>query len=329
MNPLMKTTFLCLLALTAAHAAEPTSPSPANSDSLIQVPAAPEKGFHFPYVIFIPKSAQGKASSHLLVEPNNTGRPDDDIEVHRAAAIRLARDSSVGNFVAVRLGIPLLVPVFPRPSSIEDTYTHSLDRDTMLICEGPLKRLDEQLIAMAEDARGRLAALGHPVTAKLLLNGFSASALFANRFTFLHPEIVAAAAFGGVNGFIMVPAAERSGRPLQFPLGLADFEEIAEHPFDRGAYSRVPQFSYMGEKDTNDAVMHDDAYSADERALILELFGRAMVPDRWDAVQAVYREQKLPIEFKTYPGIPHGTNGAMNSEIAEFFRRVIQPSPKT
>jgi len=324
MNPLTKATFLSLLALTAAHSAEPTSPSPTNNGtSLIEIPAAPEKGFHFPYLIFIPTSAEGKASSYLLVEPNNTGRASDDFEVHRAAAIALARDSSVGNFVAKKLGIPLLVPVFPRPSSLDTVYTHSLDRDTILISEGPLKRLDIQLLAMITDAGERLAAMGHPVNQKILLNGFSASALFTNRFTFLHPEAVAAAAYGGVNGFIMLPVAEMSSQPLEFPLGLADFAKITGLPFDRVAYETIPQFAYMGEKDENDAVVHHDAYSDEERALIFKLLGQTMMPDRWKAVEAVYQKQRLPVQFKTYAAIGHGTDGRINGEVAEFYRGVI------
>jgi hypothetical protein len=320
----MKTTLLFLLALTAAHTAEPTSPSPGdNGNSLIEVPAATEKGFHFPYVIFIPKSAEGKSFSYLLVEPNNTARVSDDLEIHRAAAIALARNSSVGNFVAMKLGVPLLVPVFPRPSSLDNVYTHSLDRDTILISEGPIKRLDLQLLAMVADARGRLAALGHPVNEKILLNGFSASGLFANRFTFLHPEAVAAAAFGGVNGFIMLPVAEMDSQSLDFPLGLADFAKIAGHPFDRAAFDAVPQFAYMGEKDENDAVVHNDAYSDEERALIFKLLGRTMMPDRWKAVEAVYQKQHSTVQFKTYEGIGHGTNGTINREVAEFYQRVI------
>jgi hypothetical protein len=325
MNAPMKTTFLCLLALTAAYAVEPTSPSPANNGkSLIEVPAAPEKGFHFPYLIFIPKSAQEKASSYLLVEPNNTGRASDDFEIHRAAAIALARDSSVGNFVAKKLGIPLLVPVFPRPISLDNVYTHSLDRDTILISEGPLKRLDIQLLAIITDAKGRLAAMDHPVNQKILLNGFSASGLFTNRFTFLHPEVVAAAAYGGVNGFIMLPVTELNSQPLDFPLGLADFAKIIGHPFDRAAYEAVPQLAYMGEKDENDAVVHHDAYSDEERALIFKLLGRTMMPDRWKAVEAVYQKQRLPVQFKTYAGIGHGTDGTINGEVAEFYRGIIE-----
>jgi dienelactone hydrolase len=176
---------------------------------------------------------------------------------------------------------------------------------------------------MVADARGRLAALGHPVNEKILLNGFSASGLFANRFTFLHPEAVAAAAFGGVNGFIMLPVAEMDSQSLDFPLGLADFAKIAGHPFDRAAFDAVPQFAYMGEKDENDAVVHDDAYSDEERALIFKLLGRTMMPDRWKAVEAVYQKQHSPVQFKTYEGIGHGTNGTINREVAEFYRRVI------
>ena len=326
MRMTVKRPVLCLSVIAAFNCAAADSPTPAPTPagSLTEVPAAAEKGFHHPYLLFVPNSAAAKPYPYLLVEPNNTGRPSDDMEVHRDAAVALARDSSVGNFVAKTLGIPLLVPVFPRPSSADNVYTHALDRDTILIGEGPLRRLDQQLLAMIEDAKSRLAAMGHAVKPKILINGFSASGTFANRFTFLHPHAVAAAAYGGVNGLIMVPVAELQSRSLRFPLGLADFEKIAGRPFDRAAYERVPQFGYMGAEDKNDAVEYDDAYSEEERSLIFELLGRKMMPDRWEAVQQVYAEQKLPVRFRTYEGIPHGTNRAINTDVAEFFRSVIE-----
>jgi dienelactone hydrolase len=323
MSKLALAVFSALLSLSCAHAAESAaSPTPKRGE-LIEIPAAPAKGFHFPYLLFIPESPAEKRYDYLLVEPNNTGRTSDDPEVHRAAAIGLARDSSVGNFVAKTLGVPLLVPVFPRASSTDDIYTHSLDRDTILITDGPLRRLDLQLLAMIADARPRLVSMGRAVNSKVLMNGFSASGLFANRFAFLHPETVAAAAFGGLNCFIMLPVAELKSHSLNFPLGTADLEKITGHAFDRTAYQAIPQFAYMGADDTNDAVVHDDAYSAEERALIFELLARAM-PERWQAVQAVYANQKMPMQFKTYPGIGHGTNGKINNEVAEFFRGVIE-----
>lgn len=271
---------LVAAAVTACFVIRLSSAVKAAEDiSLIDVPAAPEHGFQHGYLLFLPKRVDSGPPQYLLVEPNNTGHPDNNIKVHHAEAVKLARgrlDYSVGNFVAVRLGIPLLVPVFPRPSSI---YTQSLDRDTILIDEGRLSCESK----------------------KILLNGCSASGMFANRFTFLHPDIVAAVAFGGVSGFIMIPISDISGYPLKFPLGLADFDAVARHPFHRAAYSHVAQFAYMGEKDTNDAVLHEDAYPADERALIFKLFGRTMMPKRWNTVKAVYRQQKPADRLQKIP----------------------------
>ena len=313
-----------LFTLVIAHAREPAPTLTPAKGELIEISAAPEKGFNFPYLLFLPPPADGKKYDYLLVEPNNTGRTSDDPEVHHSAATALARDSSVGNWVAKALRIPLLVPVFPRASSTKDIYTHSLDRDTILISSGPLKRLDLQLLAMIADARPRLEAKGRPVNSKVLMNGFSASGLFSNRFTLLHPETVAAAAYGGINGFITLPVGELKSRQLNFPLGINDLQNITGHPFDRPAYLAIPQFAYMGAEETNDAVEYEDAYSDEERTLIFELLGRKMMPDRWEAVQAVYQSEKVPIQFKTYSGIGHGTDGRINKEVTEFFRGVIE-----
>lgn len=142
-------------------------------------------------------------------------------------------------------------------------------------------------------------------------------------FTFLHPRDVVASAYGGLNCFIMLPVAELKTHALNFPLGLADIEKLAGRPFDRAGYQTIPQFAYMGENDTNDAVVHEDAYSIEERSLVFTLLAEKM-PERWKAVQAVYENEKLPVQFKTYPGIGHGTDGKINSEVAEFFRGAIE-----
>ena len=297
---------------------------------LIEIPADPDKGFEFPYLLSTPEAPKDGVPQYLLVEPNNTGYAEDSLEVHHAAAIQTAKESGVGYYVATHLGIPLLVPVFPRPKSIENVYTQSLDRDTILIRDGPLCRIDLQLKAMVIDAKHRLAELGRPVNDKILMTGFSASGMFVNRFTFLHPKVVAAAAYGGVSGFIMVPLEEMRSRRLEFPLGLADYKSITGHSFKKRDYARIPQFAYMGEKDDNDAVSppNDDAYPEPERSLVWELFGRKMMPDRWKAVKAVYREQKLPVEFKTYCGYGHKIDEETNGDVAEFFRRIIEQPPK-
>ena len=305
---------------------------------MIEIPADPEKGFNFPYLLFTPEAPKGDVLQYPLVEPNNTGQAYDCPEAHHEAAIDTAKGIGGGGgyYVATQLGIPLLVPVFPRPRNV---YIQSLNRDTILIRDGPLRRIDWQLIAMVEDAKRRLAKLGRPVNDKILMIGFSASGMFVNRFTFLHPKVVAAAAYGGVNGFIMVPLKEMRNEKqtpwrLEFPIGLADYdsEDITGHPFDEEVYKQIHQFVYMGADDVNDAISppYNDAYPEQERSLVWELFGQTMMPDRWVAVQKVYPRAKWPrVEFKKFDKIGHKIDKTTNDEVKKFFRRIIQQSPKT
>ena len=127
--------------------------------------------------------------------------------------------------LAERLGTPLLVPLFPRPKAAgegDNLYLHALTR-AALTAEAPaLKRVDLQLLAMADDARKLLAAKGVPVDAKLLLRGFSASGSFVNRFAVLHPERVLAVACGSPGGWPLAPAAKAGGETLPYPVGIAD-----------------------------------------------------------------------------------------------------------
>ena len=119
-------------------------------DSLLIFKKNPIKGFQNDYILFIPKGTPINKKIVLLVEPNNTGKTSDSISVHEKYAIDLASVSSVGNNVATMLKIPLLVPIFPRPSSQELIYTHALDRDVILDDSQELKRLDLQLIVMKD-----------------------------------------------------------------------------------------------------------------------------------------------------------------------------------
>jgi hypothetical protein len=138
------------------------------------VEAAPEKGFHYPYLLRMPADPARAAGPYLLVEPNNTGEISDDLQFHMEAARKLAANA-IGGYLAPRLQVPLLVPVFPRPKEEWRLYTHQLDRDTMLLTDGPMKRLDLQLIAMIDDARARLAARGFATRPEVLMTGFSAT----------------------------------------------------------------------------------------------------------------------------------------------------------
>jgi hypothetical protein len=325
--------FVAALGLAIAFS---TPPAPAQSDpsdsadsadradptwSLTTIEPDPANGFEHPYLLYLPASVAGSGPIDLLVEPNNIGKPDDDVEVHREAAEHLASQSSVGHLMSEWLGVPLLVPVFPRPMSDWQTYTHALDEETM--------NLDLQLIAMIDDARARLAEQGYEVGQRALFTGFSASGTFINRFVMMHPDRVLAAAAGGLNGIVMLPVPEIDGHRLPYPLGTDNLEQLTGAAFDLEAVNAVPQLYYMGAKDDNDAVQYDDAYSESERETIYATIGQRMQPDRWEACQRLYREHGLTATFQTFDHIGHGTDQTVFEAVMKFLAKARENATRS
>jgi hypothetical protein len=288
-------------------------------DDVIEVEPNAPRGFNFPYFLFIPNNIDRGLELHLLVETNNTGTATDDFEVHREKALNLIK-KSYPNRIARELGVPLLVPVFPRPETNWQAYTHALDRDSLEINEGHLKRLDLQLAAMIDHALELLRTNGFKMRDKIFMDGFSASAKFCNRFAFLHPERVKAVASGGVNGLPTLPVSERNGHTLPFPIGIADINTITGKPFNIEAYQQVAQYVYMGYLDRNDTLPSRDAWSENEASIIREAVAAKMMPDRWEISQAIYK-QKLPrAQCVTYNGVAHAIKDEMISDIVKFFK---------
>ena len=252
---------------------------------LERVEANPAAGFSWPYLLYVPPTVAEPPV--LLVEPNNTGTGNDDPTVHETAARNLINWRSS---FADQLQVPLLVPIFLRPSSNWQIYTHALDRDSLTTTVSGIKRLDLQLIAMINDARLRLAGRGITLDSRVFLNGFSASGSFVNRFALLHPEIIKAVASGSPGGWPTVPAASWEGQELIYPVGIADLESLIGTPFNLTAFQTVPAFIYIGDSDNNDAVPYSDGFSDEERQLIYQLFGDP--PDypyvRWPKAEGIY-----------------------------------------
>ena len=188
--------------------------------------------------------------------PNNSGKISDNLSVHENAAINdLLGD---GTNIADQLGTPLLIPVFSRPQKYENFYTHALDRDSMITKIEGLKRIDLQLISMIDDARERLKQKGLILEEKILMYGFSASGMFTNRFTILHPERVKAASVGSPGGWPIVPISDYKSQKLRYPIGVADLENLVGSKFDIEVFKKVPIYFYIGNLDKNDSVPFDD-----------------------------------------------------------------------
>ncbi|MFP4548955.1 MAG: hypothetical protein ACLFQM_12550 [Fidelibacterota bacterium] len=281
--------------------------------------------FNFPYYLFIPDDISPLDSLHLIIEPNNSGFVDDDLQKHIEKAERTAsREFYLGNYVSRQLKYPLLVPVFPRTRSEWKIYTHALDRDVMEQQNNALERIDLQLLAMADNACDSLEKLGYKMADDYLMTGFSASGSFANRFTALHPDKIKAVAAGGVNGLLILPMSERKDHQLKYPLGVADIEAIIKARFDFKRFRNTPQFYFMGELDSNDAIPYEDGYSIAERELVFQLLGREMQPKRWQACRSIYDSLEINATLKTYHNTGHEQTETIKSAVVEFFIEVLK-----
>jgi len=300
------------------------------------IEADPEAGFEYPYYLYAPE--QKRSSVPVLVEPNTTRLPSDKYDAHLKEAKREIKEA-LGRHVSDKLGVPIVKPVFPRPVSDPADWTHSvqkLDRETMQIEDGPLRRVDRQLLSMVEDAQRRLEKAGYSVEEGIMLNGFSSSGVFANRFAALHPEEVISVTAGGVDGMPILPyskvatrhpVVEGAAHPLSYQVGTAGMKALTGTAFDRDAFREVRQYLYMGGSDENDALLYPDAYtSTDIRLAALLAYGADVHEDRFPRAKAAYEEIGAEAVFRIYEGARHTPSPAID-DVVEFHRRVLSGTP--
>jgi pimeloyl-ACP methyl ester carboxylesterase len=280
-------------------------------------------GFSYPYYLYVPRSilrSEGTKRKHtILVIPNNAGKTSDSLEVHEAD---VRRKMGQNKTMTSNLEVVILTPVFPRPATDWKIYTHALDRDSMITDKKEYRRLDLQLGAMIDHARARLKAENVRTDKRVVMLGFSASGMFVNRFTFLHPERVKAAAIGSPGGWAIAPARTFKGRPLRYPIGVADLKEVAGEDLALGRLRKLPLFIFLGGEDDNDSVIFGDGYEPEDKELIFNLFGKTPV-ERWEVSKRLYQSNRLNAEFKLYPNVKHSISAEMFSDIFQFLRKYV------
>lgn len=310
---------IALLLLLLAQAPELPAQPAFRTDEPVKFAADPSKGFHWDYFLLVPAAADRKGTT-LLVVPNNTGNVDDDIRAHEKAAL-LTFDQA--RPIASELHLPVLIPVFPRPKSNWQIYTHALDRDVMTTEIKELNRLDLQLLAMIQHAKNAMGTGGFKAADKVLMMGFSASGMFVNRFVMLHPEAVAGAAIGSPGGLPMVPVKSRGEQSLRYPIGTDDLAQIAGAAPDLDELRKVKLHFFLGAEDDNDSVVYRDGFAKEDEDLVMRVFGRT-VQERWAVCRKIYSEEKFAnAEFVLYPGAGHKVTEAMTAGMLKFFRSIL------
>jgi len=301
---------------------------PISEPSLVD--ANPDRGFHYPYYLTVPEGLDDGESRPILVEPHNVGQQIEEFEEHLELAKERMKDS-YGRRIADDLEVPYLIPVFPRPFEDPVDWTHMvhmLDAKTMEIEEGPLERVDLQLLRMIDDAQERLADWGWSGPNNVILNGFSAQAAFVNRFSALHPSRVCSVSVGGFNGLAILPEETADVRgfgeqPMNYPVGVANVAELTGNQFAREAFCDLHQFLYMGSEDDRDALLYPDAWTKPKlRGIAVLTYGEDIHDERFPTCEKRYEEAGVNAVFRMYEDTGHTPEPA-EDDIVEFHERTL------
>ncbi len=324
----------------------------------------PDAGFHYPYFLYTPSSLNSSAESPapIFVGPNNSPSSEDEYATHLAFAKDLV-EGGRPRVIAERLGVPLLVPVFPRYRDEPEpwyVYVQVLDPDTFNMEDSPLQRVDLQLLEMVEDATSRLEDNGHTIADNIHIDGFSGSGSFTNRFTILHPERVNAASHGGTTVKTLpkteldddVPVvgdpkwdqmtypAGTDEEELPYPIGVANLEELTGSSFNEEAWLDTPQYIYIGSEDRPEPGSNGHRSFAnlppedvqeippDDRPygmpdLIDDIFGVQNIEERFRVSRTAYENVDAAVTITTYEGYGHTPRPAVD-DIVDFHRSELQ-----
>lgn len=221
----------------------------------------------------------------------------------------------------------LLVPVIPRPAT-NPVYAVAFDwkvflSSTISFCQRP----DIKVNLMIDELISELQSNGYNVQERVLIDGFSAGGMFAQRFALLHPERVQALAAGSCGGALTLPESQYNSTPMDWPVGVNDFSSLVGYEFTQTAYRHVPQFIYIGDKDTNNSTLWGTGElwrTQSQIDFLNSTFGYTdpvRIENQSDYLEAL----GYNVTFKLYPGVGHQRTSEMMNDTFAFFTRAIYP----
>lgn len=290
----------------------------------IEIPANPAKGFYFPYFLEVPVTFTSDYSKYLMVIPNNTGYVN-SVKFAEDVLERDDYENRIGLSIVGSLGMPLLIPAFPRENGMIDT--HLLDTETIKLTKiesdklglGNLVDIEKQLVAMFNDAKAQFKANGITLNEKMVMDGFSSSGKFVNRFSMIYPELVEIVISGTGQTAPMLPYDKINNKTLNYPLGIADFKTLFGKDFNLDAYQKIKQFWYVGEYDRNEILDYPDSFTTQEASLMRSYLGNEMT-QRWVSTEKYMNDKKVSIQLHTYKNIGHEVTELIDVDLVNFIK---------
>ena len=330
-----------------------------------------------------------------MVVPNNAQPKHNKLEM-------AGYDVTTFRLLAAELGVVLLVPVFPRDAR-PAPYTHALDAQTLGRCtnnndddappdgskdrddrdEGEEDtsddgryscrrapkghgRIDLQLLSMITKARSLLLEPPFSMPAvqeKVIMVGFSASAMSSSRMAALHPERISAVVAGTQTLFIPPPTppptptapppmhdgqeeeeddgkssrliekgAEKDTGSIEgyfndfvYPVGAADIDRYTGRAFDADAYAQVAFHFFVGDRDDDDILALLDLHvpAAAQKRIWAQL-GFKEPRRRFERLKQVFHRAGFTrSQFVVYPGAVHEFTPLQKAAVVDFLAQEV------
>lgn len=265
----------------------------------------------FPYILMY--SQNMREDAEVLVDTLNTRNSESTKD-----RIDVLIKGIVENALYIRKNVPTpIVYVYcPKEDFQREPYYQQLARKCFTESDRKYERCDVLVRETIQDAQKKLEELsGKKVSDKIVLNGYSTSGVFAQRFAMIHPEMISKAIIGGAAGSIPIPTEE-----LGYPLGTKDFEKLFGKKFNEESYRKIEFAYYVGEfeakeksnrRDENGNIvpMHDMSYLSesvpeDIGAQYRNIFGKDL-NERFIKVVEWYKKNGYKIVGKIYKDANH------------------------
>lgn len=196
------------------------------------------------YLLALPENFE--AGKNMVVESyNSAGKSRSTYKENVMAA--LSDGNNIENILMEAVeDAPIVLPI--TPDLIGHPDSQQLSKDSIIDMQ-----IDTKFLRSIEDAKRKIKELtGISVGDKIFLNGYSASGVFAQRFSLIHPEIVDRCLIGGAAGTIPLPTAE-----LNYPLGVGDYETLFGRPFDAESFKNIHFGYYVAENEEREPGSYD------------------------------------------------------------------------
>ena len=289
------------------------------------IPPNAERGINIPSIIIVPQN--DTIYNQVVLQVN-------DCDVNNLPEM-IINGGIVGNqlmAITKESYAPMVIPLLPAMTE-NGIYFQHISKECFELPDTDIYyRIDEQVIRIINEAKTILEGkFGIKSSDKIFLNGYSSSAVFAQRFSLIHPEIIETACIGGAIGSIPVPS-----RSIGYPIGIEDFEKLFGKKFNMDAYSKIKFRYYVGELETAmkadnrvdddgmPAPMHDMSYfdksvpteigRRQREVLGKDIFARA------NKTIEILKKQGIDMDLTIIPGRSHNDKSGIG--VNEYIIRI-------